>query len=693
MSMEGYRMSTILNGRRRATVAAIPLRAGPLTMLFEPDTLWLRYVRLGRREVLRAVYVAVRDHNWDTVAPVVSDLEVVTRGDGFVVSFDVRHDDGVVGFAWRGELSGDADGTVRYAMDGRAERDFRRNRIGFCVLHPMAECAGSPCELVHGDGSREEGVFPQAIAPQTYVGGRPRPHEPFVGLRSMRHEATPGVFATVAFEGEAFELEDQRNWTDASFKTYGTPLELPFPVEVRAGTTVRQSVTLTLEGAVEVEEGAAAGVEVAVDDEAVGSLPPIGLGLASDGAPLTEREVARLAALRPAHLRCDVRTGEAGWRAVVERAALEAEALGCGLEVAVHLGDEPGAELAALADAFRPAGPRVARWLIFRRGEKRTDVRWVALARTRLEAVAGDAAFVAGTDAYFAELNRDRPPLDDLDGLCYSINPQVHAFDDASLVESLEAQGETVRTARAFAADRAIVVSPITLRPRFNPNATGPEPDPPPGSLPPQVDPRQLSLFGAGWTLGSVKHLAEAGAASLTYFETAGWRGVMERAAGPAAPDLFPSEPAAVFPAYHVLADIGAFAGGEFLTSRSSRPLEVESLALRHGGGVRVLVANLTPAVRSVVVRLPAAAQAVRVVLLDGDAAPAAGRDPEGFRTTTPPRQELGAAPLRLCLPPYAIARVDVEAGGAGGVRPAADAQPAPEADPAPAPSGGPHAR
>ncbi len=39
-------------------------------------------------------------------------------------------------------------------------------------------------------------------------------------------------------------MEDQRNWTDASYKTYSTPLALPFPVEIRAGETVEQTVTL-----------------------------------------------------------------------------------------------------------------------------------------------------------------------------------------------------------------------------------------------------------------------------------------------------------------------------------------------------------------------------------------------------------------------------------------------------------------
>ena len=654
-------MSIIMNGRGKALAEAIPLRAGPLTLRFEPGTLLLRYVRLGSCEILRGVYVAVRDHNWDTVPAEVSKLELVTRGDAFVLSFDARHDDGHVAFEWRGEVSGRADGSVRYSMDGRAERDFRRNRIGFCVLHPVAECAGAACEIEHEDGSREHGVFPRSVAPQPYVDGLPQPHEPFARLRSMRHEAAPGVFATVTFEGDTFELEDQRNWTDASYKTYCTPLELPFPVAVPAGATVRQSVSLTLEGGVPESEGPGGGVEVVVG-EASGLLPPIGLGLASDGAPLTAREIERLAALRLGHLRCDVRLWEADQRSVLERANAEAEALGCGLEVAVHVGDDPESELGTLAKDLTVLGPRVARWLVFRRGEKRTDPRWVALARTHLGPVAPDAAFVTGTDAYFAELNRDRPPLDQLDGLCYSINPQVHAFDDASLVESLEAQGETVRSAREFSGGKPIVVSPITLRPRFNPNATGPAGEPAPGTLPAQVDPRQLSLFGAGWTLASVKHLAEAGAASLTYFETVGWRGVMEHGAGAPDPDLFPSEPDTVFPVYHLLADVGDFAGGEVVSSRSSRPLEVEVLALRTRDRTRLLLANLTPEVRGVVVRLPGPPPAVRVRLLDGDAAVAAGRDPQGFRSLPGARQELVGGALRVCLPPYAVARVDVEA-------------------------------
>ncbi len=72
-----------------------------------------------------------------------------------------------------------------------------------------------------------------------------------------------------------------------------------------------------------------------------------------------------------------------------------------------------------------------------------------------------------------------------------------------------------------------------------------------PGELPPQVDVRQMSLFGACWTAGSFKYLAEAGTQSITFYETTGWRGVMETEAGSPLPELFRSLPGTVFPMYH----------------------------------------------------------------------------------------------------------------------------------------------
>lgn len=236
----------------------------------------------------------------------------------------------------------------------------------------MHTYAGAPCQIEHVDGIVMDSAFPAFIAPR----------QPFIEIRAIRSTIAPGVQAEVRFTGDVFEMENQRNWTDASFKTYATPLSRPYPVEVPAGTRIAQSVTLTL-----------------------------------NGAP------------------------------------------------------------ARVPDADRPI---------------------------------------------------------------------MVTFDrDAT----------------------------------YNP------------------------------------YVAESGAASVTYYETSGWRGVMETEAGAPLPECFRSIPGAVFPLYHALADVGACAGGDVLPSLSSRPLLVESLALHKDGRTRIMLVNFSDIAQVVAVHdMP---ERVRVLSLD----------------------------------------------------------------------------
>lgn len=628
----------------------VPLRAGPLSLLYEAGS--LRAIRLGDREVLRAIYVAVRDRDWGTIPPAFSEVRIERDADRFRIAFLAEHRQGPIDFAWRGAITGDPDGMIAFAMDGAARSTFLRTRIGFCILHPPGPCAGQPCVVEHASGGRTEGTFPLHIAP----------HQPFVDMRAIGHEVAPGIRAEVRFAGDIFEMEDQRNWTDDSYKTYCTPLHLPFPVEIASGTAVAQSVTLTLRGA----DGAAAGdadaapVAVTIGTGSAGKLPALGLGLASHGQPLGERELARLRALHLAHLRVDLALDEVDWPATLRRAAGEARSLGAALECALSLSDNAEEELRALVAALREVEPPVARWLIFHRGEKVTGERWVALARHQLAPAAPGVPVGGGTNAYFTELNRQRPDPTALDLICYSINPQVHAFDDTSLLETCAGQTATIASARAFCAERPLSITPITLRPRFNPNATGTEGDGVGGAPPFAVDARQMALFGAAWTVASLRALASGDVASTTYYETTGPRGVMETGAGSPWPD-FPSLPGGVFPLYHVLADAGEFAGGDLLPVTTSDPLGAGALALRRDGRTAILLANLRPEPQRVAVHLTA--RRVRIRRLDETNAETAMRSPEGYRADDGETLIVESGMLTLDLLPYAVARLDVEDG------------------------------
>src|SRR5690606_6076238 len=61
------------------------LKAGPLTAELEAGN--LRYIRYGGVELLRAVSFIVRDRNWGTYNPEISDLEVEETSGGFRVRY------------------------------------------------------------------------------------------------------------------------------------------------------------------------------------------------------------------------------------------------------------------------------------------------------------------------------------------------------------------------------------------------------------------------------------------------------------------------------------------------------------------------------------------------------------------------------------------------------------------------------
>lgn len=634
------------HGRAEPPPTPIALRAGPLTALYVEGM--LRYIRLGKHEVLRAIYAAVRDHNWDTVPGHLSGVQIDAQADAFTVRFRSDHRAGPVDFGWTGTITGTADGTITFEFAGEAHATFRRNRIGFCVLHPMSS-AGQPCTIDRVDGQRTESALPIYI----------EPHQPFKNIAAISHLAAPGVHARVQFEGDTFEMEDQRNWSDASFKTYCTPLDLPLPVSVEAGTRIQQSVTITVTGEADPESGeselpgtltlgAPAGV----------TLPRLGLCAASHGEPLSPNAAGRLAALNLDHLRVDLPLHDAPeTEQRLRRASAEAAALGVSLHLALRLDEQADADLSWLRALLDEIAPPVSVWLVYDRDGLASSAGVVERARQAVGAYAPDALFAAGTDANFTELNRNRPPLPALDRVTFAVNPQVHAFDNASLVETLATQFMLVATAHRFSAGKPVMVSPVTLKPRGNPNATGSESAASTGDLPRQVDVRQMSLLGAGWTLGSIKYLAESDLASITYYETTGWQGIMARDSGSPLPDQFYAIPGGVFPVYHAVADVGEFAGAEVIHCTASDPLRFEGLALRRDGDWRVFVVSFSPEPQTIT--LVGLAGPVTIQHLDASNAERAMREPEAFRAEASVTLTARADGLALELPPYAILRLD----------------------------------
>ena len=480
------------------------VRTGGLSATFDHGSGALRWLRLGDVELLRGVHGTVRPADWRTIEPVLEDVSVVRGGDCTTVRFRARHEDGDAAFEWRGSVTLEPY-RVRYRFDGVALSAFERNRIGLCVLHP-AEAAGRPYRATHDDGRRSSGTWPLDVAP----------FQALLDLRALEHDPVPGVQVRLVFEGEVFETEDQRNWLDASYKTYGTPLHRPMPVRVEPGTRVRQALTITV---LDERRGARvapaparrrghdpnAPVWLAYVPGPTHALPTI--GFTSPGVDANASNVDRAALdasmrrLAGAHLRVDVGPGSRSDRAAWRRAAELARQLGAPLDVALHGADarSVGGLLATIADDPAPIG----RWLLFGRDGATVTGRAVRAVRGALDAAGVASEVWGGAARNFTDLNREPAPVELLDGVVFGASPQAHATDDASVLETAATLEAAVRTAGARHGGASVAVSTLTLRPRRS-------------SAAPEADARQHRPFAAAWLLGCLRAAALGGAASVT---------------------------------------------------------------------------------------------------------------------------------------------------------------------------------
>ncbi len=614
------------------------LRAGPLSAVLEAGG--LRWITWQGVEVLRGVYAAVRDRTWGTIEPTLRNLDVQERHGGFEVTFLAVHENHELAFEWQGRIEGNPDGRLLFSFDGLARRTFLRNRIGLCILHPTA-AAGRRLTVETPAGTMH-GAFPDRIAPGN----------PFSDIVAMDWDVTPGLEASLRFDGELFEMEDQRNWTDASYKTFCTPLRLPHPVEIGAGAHLRQAVHLSVRGQAP-SRRARSFAAIRVSDEALGPLPLIGFATPPDARDLDDLAAERLSALRPDHLRVSILHGSSGWIARLAGAAAEARRVGAPLEIEAVIADD-GAGADELVATVAAQDVEVARMLVFPSRSFSSTQRVVEAVRRALTGSERSWRIGGGSRANFAEFNRPSLPVLMFDVAGYPINPQVHAFDQRSIVETLEAQAMTVRDAREMCGPVPLAIGPVTLKPRFNAaTAPGQGGEQPADADPTRLDVRQSSLFAAAWTVGCIASLAQRGVQALTFFETTGMAGLMLTPRDSVDPSF--GDPAVrLFPVYHAFAAIRMDGPASIVACEA--PSSTAVLAIRTGEHLRVLVANLTERAHTIRIRLPSGFANPKLRLLDETSMRPGWTDGD-------PVDRMGAAELRdgmsLDLAPWAIARLD----------------------------------
>ncbi|MGE0241883.1 MAG: hypothetical protein AB7F09_15410 [Parvibaculaceae bacterium] len=581
-----------LYGTEESVAPPRVVRAGELSAEFEAGN--LRYIRFAGIEMIRAVSFIVRDRNWATYTPALSNLLIEQDADGFAISYDAETKDAGQAFRYAARISGSAAGAIEFAAEGVATTDFVTNRTGFVVLHPIAGVAGRPARVEAADGKRLDTTFPELISPA----------QPIMNMRAITHEFAPGARVVCRMEGDVYEMEDQRNWMDASYKTYVRPLSRPWPYTLKAGERLAQKVSLKLDGKLAGSSRRPKAVTLRIGKR-IGSVPPLGVGLMPEDAKATLASSELLDKLKPAHVVChyDTRLGHDETSLKSMLAAVRALGAEAWLEAVVTKVDGFEEEIAALARIVsRLKNPFKVVFLSPASDMKSTQPTgpWppcppladiYKLARLLFP----DTRIAGGMMSYFTELNRKRPPAGLADVITFTTSALVHAGDDRSVTEGLEALPAMAMSARAFIAGKPFAVGPSAIGMRFNPYGAAPQANPKDVRQAMNCnDPRQRGLLGAVWNLAYFAHFARNGAEAIALGGLTGPFGVVHgKADWPQA--WFDANKGGLYPVFHVLRGLAQLKGADLLDTAVSRPRDVQALAARRPDGKTELwIANLT---------------------------------------------------------------------------------------------------
>ena len=508
----------------------------------------VRNVRYKNVQIIDLLYTAIRPWDWSTLDPdqhsedvkVTGDICVITIKDSFAGALDAQTEI---------TISKDNKFTVAYELRGLAE--YSVNRWGICFCLNSADWMGS---TVKSQGNEYQ--LPAAISPQRVVDGVTQGL--FPAANEMLFAATDQRSIKVVSTGKVLEAEDQRNWTDNTYKIYSGSLSEPRPFVTSAGSLWQQSVTFEISPP---NKQVPDGSKIIVNE--IDSLPSIGLQFNTDSLLPLDALNNALFLLDIDHIRINEESLTAQKINTVSTNGLIVEAA----LLSSHSGDQLHRDIEHLNKQI-PAGSRI---LIQREGREIVEIGDLPKNQSL-------SSFIPGTDAYLVDLHRKKYQFGE--SISYSMVPTVHSSDVETIFKTLYTQRESIQFAQEFLAQQ-VLISPITFSTRGNPETVHAR-DQRINFANPEMALRIRTIEGAAWTLGSIFALASAGAYSGTWHELFGEFGI-----------IYPDGDAIKFsPTFHALAALGAHHAHEITIATS---LDNSWVAFENREAKKIVVTSLRP--------------------------------------------------------------------------------------------------
>lgn len=595
------------------------VQIGSLSLLYSCDA--LRRVCWQGTELVRGISWPVRDQNWGTYSSTVHEEQIHHDRETFTVKLRFSVADGALDCEL--DLTATGHGEVRAditmtPMNG----PFHTNRAGFTVLHPLNDTAGMPLLVTHPDGEMEHTHFPRNISLD----------QPVQNIQGLSHSVGEAK-VDIAFEGEVFEMEDQRNWSDASYKTYCVPLMHPFTYTIDKPVT--QSILLTCSGGSALNQPyAESELQVQVTDNIS---PQIALVLELPW--ISDESVSEWIAktgIKQVVIRIESNPKISDLSAYTEFLDLLAAELD--LEIVLDNDEPVEGALQRIADALARQGLYPARVLALREvytTSHQPSGPWPEGATPGSVCVAARSAFPdaqigGGMLTNFTELNRCRPEPEQCDYISHANTSIVHASDDMSVIETLETLPQIFESALALAGGKPYRLGLVSIGMRSNPYGNGVVENPA------QVrctmareDPRQRGLFAAAWAVGVLAATQDSAVESICLAAPSGPFGIVYKRQH--YPQVgYDDLNSAVYPLFHVVRTACQMMGAKRL-SFNGLPDGVAAFGVKSSGDRlnHAMFANITELNLSVSI-----SQMMGVVVLDTDSFNDAVLDPDWLENT-----------------------------------------------------------
>ena len=473
------------------------------------DSLFLRNIKYNDIEILKLISFLVRDKNWNNYTPDIIKTTSYNKNNTLHFEFDLKYGD-------TEELEvkiliSIGDNSLKLMASGKFLTDFWTNRIGFNLLLPLEGVVGQEVKVTKSDNTVEKIKFPLNI----------KPDQPMIKFNNLSYDMFNSINLNIQFKGIHFEMEDQRNWGDASYKIYSGSLLDPFPYKENQGSLFHQEIEIKIKeqnNTVAVDRNHNA-LPVNLKEEY--EMPKLGIKInnASDlNDHINADFIYHLVDFEKKNLQKQDFFNQPIYLIALIKHSKKITDIMDDISEYIALNEIKLDRLLICPkiylNSFQPAGE----WpVVPNLGEYYREAK-IHFPNTKI---------ISGMVTNFTELNRKRPD-GSYDGINFSFTPIVHDASDYGVLDTPNSLKYILNTIQNFSKDTPMHIGPITLGMHYNPYGESLADNPNTNRLEmAEIDYRHDSLISLTWSIAVFSEIISKNTKYITFASLKGLHGIM----------------------------------------------------------------------------------------------------------------------------------------------------------------------